>query len=95
MSTEPQRGEEKAQGWGGGWQGPGRGMSVKVAGRSLSLSSTEFTGRPWEGPSSQVFRCGHWWRMDLMRDQAACEGQGTRKGAGEGPSEVIRKEGLE
>lgn len=24
-----------------------------------------------------------------------CEGQGTRKGAGEGPSEVIRREGLE
>lgn len=20
-----------------------------------------------EGPSSQVFRCGRWWRMDLMR----------------------------
>lgn len=51
MSTEPQRGEEKAQGWDGGWQGPGRGMSVKVAGRSLSLSSTEFTGRSGRVPA--------------------------------------------
>ena len=28
-------------------------------------------------------------------DQAACGGQGTGRGAGEGPGEVIRREGLE
>lgn len=90
LSTEPQCGREKIWRWGGGWQGPGRGRYSKAVGGSLSLSSKEGAGRPWEGSSSQVrvqilFRCGCLWRMYLMRTRLHVGGRAQEGELGRAP----------